>query len=103
MIESLRSLGSRAGKTALIKGLFIAEAEGSVEIPFEFFLYKHGPYSTDIEDNIDQMKSYGALKLEPAFDGYGVHLSPAEMASFVYQQRPLPAEVRAALQQVCRF
>ncbi len=103
MIETLRAQGSRTGKTHVIKGLFLAEAAGLLDLPFEFFLYKHGPYSTDIEDNIDQMKSYGAMEAEPAFDGYGVFLSPAAMSSYVKRQAPLPQTAISAIQRICRF
>jgi hypothetical protein len=85
MIESLRAHGSRTGKTPIIKGLFLAKVAG-LDVPFELFLYKHGPYSTDIEDNLDQMKSYGALVVEAAFDGYGVRLSPGENAVTVHRK-----------------
>jgi hypothetical protein len=49
------------------------------------------------------MKSYGATEVEPAFDGYGVLLSPAKMASFVKQRATLPDETHAAIEEVCRF
>src|SRR6266404_6452987 len=90
MIETLRGQGSRTGKTHLIKGLMLAAATG-VEIPFEFFLYKHGPYSTDIEENLEQMQSYGAISVEPAFDGYGVIFKSSEIASYPRSHAPLTA------------
>jgi len=102
MIEMLRAQGSRTGKTPIIKGLFLAKAVG-LDVPFELFLYKHGPYSTDIEDNLDQMKSYGAILVEPAFDGYGVRLTPGENADYVKHQAPLAADELATLERVCRF
>jgi hypothetical protein len=102
MIETLRAQQSRTGKTPIIKGLYLAKAAG-LDVPFELFLYKHGPYSTDIEDNLDQMKSYGAIDVEPAFDGYGVKLSPGENAGFVKKQAALSAEEMATLEKVCRF
>jgi uncharacterized protein YwgA len=102
MIEALRSQGSRTGKTPIIKGLFLAKAAG-LDVPFELFLYKHGPYSTDIEDNLDQLKSYGAIEVEPAFDGYGVKFSPGENASFVKKQVSLSADEQAMIDKVCQF
>jgi uncharacterized protein YwgA len=103
MIGALQRQGSRTGKTHIIKGLFLAHAAGLFDVPFEFFLYKHGPYSTDIEENIEQMKSYGATEVEPAFDGYGVMLSPGDMASFAQQRAPLPASTLEGIRKVCQF
>ena len=102
MIEALQAQESRTGKTPIIKGLYLAKAAG-LEVPFELFLYKHGPYSTDIEDNLDQMKSYGAIEVEPAFDGYGVRLSPGVNASYLKQQATLLPEEQAMVERVCRF
>jgi len=84
MIEELQRQQSRTGKTHIIKGMLLAKAANCLEVPFSFFLYKHGPYST-------------------AFDGYGVILKPGEMAPFVRAQAPLsPVEVRG-IQRVCQF
>lgn len=102
MIETLRSQGSRTGTTPIIKGLFLAKASGLAS-PFAHFLYKHGPYSTDIEDNLDQLKSYSAIEVEPAFDGYGVKFSPGVNASFVKRQASLSADEQATIDKVCRF
>jgi uncharacterized protein YwgA len=103
MIEVLASLGSRTGKTHVVKGLFLGHAAGALAVPFEFFLYKHGPYSTDIESTLEQMKSYGAITVQPAYDGYGVILRPCDMADFVKRRAPLTAETRSGIDRVCRF
>jgi len=103
MIETLAACGSRTGKTHVIKGLFLGSAAGTLEIPFDFFLYKHGPYSSDIEGNLEQMKSYGAITVQPAYDGYGMLLRPGDMAAFVKQIAPLPVEAKQGIDRVCRF
>lgn len=98
MIEALEAQNSRTGKTAIIKGMFLAKAIGA-EVPFEFFLYKHGPYSTDVEEEIDQMRSYAAIDVEPSFDGFGVNLSPDENASYIKEQAPLSAEEQQTIER----
>jgi uncharacterized protein YwgA len=103
MIETLGQKGSRTGKTHIIKGLFLAQAAGLLQLPFQFFLYKHGPYSTDIEDCIEEMKSYGAAEVEPAFDGYGVLLSSGKMAPFVKKMARLTTDELEAIERVCDF
>jgi hypothetical protein len=103
MIETLSAQGSRTGKTHVIKGLFLGRAAGALDVPFQFFLYKHGPYATEIESSLEQMKSYGAITVEPAYDGYGVMLRPGGMASFVKEQAPLTVETQQGIDRVCRF
>jgi hypothetical protein len=102
-IEKLREYGSRTGKTHVMKALWLATARGDVELPLRFFLYKHGPYSTEIESNLEQMASYGAITVEPAFDGYGVVLSLGPMADYLKQRVALPADTEQAIERVCRF
>src|SRR3974390_380893 len=102
MIETLRMQNGRRGKTAIIKGMFLARTIGC-KVPFEFFLYKHGPYSTDIENALEEMTSYDAVNVEPVLDGYGVRLDPAENASFVKKQSPLSDDEKLAIERVCRF
>ena len=49
------------------------------------------------------MKSYGAVTVDLAFDGYGVILRPAEKADFVRQRAPLRPETRDGIAHICRF
>jgi hypothetical protein len=102
MIETLQRHGSRTGKAHIIKGLFLAQAAG-LDLPFGFFLYKHGPYSGDIEETIEEMKTYGAAEVEPAFDGYGVILSRGENASYPEEHAPVSQESLEAIENVCEF
>ena len=103
IIEDLKRRGSRAGKTHVLKTLFLASAAGLLKPPMDFFLYKHGPYTDDVEKQLEQMKSYGALTAEPASDGYGVILQPGEMAGSPKQRAPLTREEQEAIGRVCAF
>jgi hypothetical protein len=103
MLETLAARGSRTGKTHVIKGLALGAAARVLEVPFDFFLYKHGPYSTDVETNLEQMKSYGALLVQPAYDGFGVILRPGDMAGFVKARAPLTARTQQGIDRICDF
>jgi hypothetical protein len=103
MIESLASHGCRTGKVHVIKGLGLGSLAGFLDIPFEFFLYKHGPYSTDIEQNLEEMVSYDGIRIEPAFDGWGVILKPSENAAFIKKQAALPPAQMEGIQRGSRF
>ena len=66
-------------------------------------LYKHGPYSFEVETELEQMQSYGAIAVELNGDGYGVVLRPDDMASFVQTLETLSPEERQGIDAVCKF
>lgn len=101
-IESLKENGSWTGKTHVQKSLFLLEASSRVEVPFQFVLYRHGPYSFEIEEELELMRSYGAIALEPIL-GYGVMLQRGQMADFVKREASLRPEEECAIREVCQF
>jgi len=103
VIQKLHQYGSWTGKTHVHKALSLLRDLGKVPVPFEFVLYKHGPYSFEVEAELEQMRSYGAITMEPNTRGYGVVLKAGEAASLVEQSASLSAEVSQAIDQVCRF
>jgi len=103
VIESLLKHGSVAGKTHIQKALSLLSDSKCVQVPFSFVLYKHGPYSFDVEEALEQMQSYGAISVEPSMSGYGVALRPSNMASFVRTTAPLSEQQRNAIEKVCVF
>jgi hypothetical protein len=100
VVEGLQQQGSWTGKTHVQKALFLLGASGVLEVPFPFVLYKHGPYSFDAEEELEQMKSYAALDCRTV-EGYGVVLSPGSNAPLVKRLCPLPAAVQEAVDFVC--
>jgi len=103
VIEGLNQHESRTGKTHVQKALFLLDASGLLKAPFNFVLYKHGPYLTDFEIELEQMKSYAALKSDTVEGWYGVRLSPGMNALFVKRMSPLSEASRRAVDLVCRF
>jgi hypothetical protein len=102
-VEGLQRHGSRTGKTHVQKSLFLSDASGVLKAPFNFVLYKHGPYSFDFETELEQMKSYAALNSDTVEGWYGVRLSPGMNASLVKRVAPLPDATQEAIEFVCRF
>ncbi|MGK7346054.1 MAG: hypothetical protein ACNS63_09630 [Candidatus Nitrospinota bacterium M3_3B_026] len=103
IIDSLHKHGSWTGKTHVQKALSLLRDSGKVDLPFEFVLYRHGPYSFDVESELEQMQSYGAVRIEPNVAGYGVVLHPGEMADFVNSIEKLSTEELEAIEDVCEF
>ena len=64
LIKSLRSKGSWCGETHIQKAAFFLQQLTGVPIDFDFILYKHGPFSFDLRDELNVMRAYGFLDLE---------------------------------------
>jgi uncharacterized protein YwgA len=102
MIEKLRAQGSWTGKTHVQKAMFLVLEATPATPPFEFVLYKHGPYSFDIENELEQMKSYGAISQTPVA-GYGVVLNLGENAEFVKKRSSLSPTEQESIARIAQF
>jgi hypothetical protein len=63
--EELRRAGSWAGETHIQKATFFLQELMNVRLRFDFVLYKHGPFSFDLRDELTFMRAQGFLRLEP--------------------------------------
>ena len=79
-VRGLNAAKSWTGKTHVIKSLYIASTKA--DLPFEFVLFKHGPYSFDANDAIESMSAIGVLEMM-ATPPYGVRLKPGRTATSV--------------------
>ena len=103
VIEKLRQHGSWTGKTHVQKALSLLADTSDVDVPFAFVLYRHGPYSFDVESELEQMRSYSAIDVLPNPAGYGVTIRPGRMAPFVKNEASLASEDETAIDRVCAF
>ena len=77
--ESLRERGSWTGETHLQKSLFFLQQLLRVPLGYRFTLYKHGPYSFDLHDDLGRMRAYGFLQIETR-QPYGPSYGPGQAA-----------------------
>lgn len=102
ILEAIRKLkihGSWTGKTHVQKALFMLSVIDPDSVPFEFVLYKHGPYSFEVDAELDQMKSYAAILSSPIGD-YGPMLSVGAGAEFIDRSAPIKYEVGEELDKI---
>ena len=66
-VDRIRQAGSWAGETHIQKGVFFLQKMLGVPTPFEFVLYKHGPYSFDLHDQLADMRAHHILGIESRF------------------------------------
>jgi uncharacterized protein YwgA len=74
LVDQLRSKWSWCGETHLQKAVYFMQELLSVPTGFEFVLYKHGPFSFELQDELTLLRAYELLKLEPQPNGYGPKL-----------------------------
>ncbi|AIE84599.1 hypothetical protein [Fimbriimonas ginsengisoli] len=99
-VKDLRAAGSWAGKTHVIKTLALVNL--LEETPFDFVLYKHGPYSFDIDAELEQLRSYDGL-VEERVGGYGPRLKPGAGARFVVTQASPPKNAAELIKKAANF
>jgi uncharacterized protein YwgA len=64
LAKELWKQDSWCGETHLQKSMFFLETLGDASIGYHFILYKHGPYSFDFHDHLDELKALGLIDLE---------------------------------------
>ena len=87
LIKSLRARGSWCGETHFQKAAFFLKHLTGVPINFDFIIYKHGPYSFDLHDELSIMKAYGLLDLEASYP-YGPRIVDTEMGNSLRARFP---------------
>jgi uncharacterized protein YwgA len=80
--EELRSAGSWTGETHMQKATYFLQHLMDVPLGFDFILYKHGPFSFDLRDELTAMRAQGFLRLEPQ-NPYGPTLVAEEKSKLL--------------------
>jgi len=88
LVESLRENGSWCGETSIQKASFFLQELTGVPLGFEFVLYKYGPYSFDLTDELTALRADSILTLETPDPKYGPSYLPGKMSGFVLERFP---------------
>ena len=74
LISELKNAGSWCGETHIQKSAFFLEEMLGVPLDLGFMMYKYGPYSFDLNDDLTALRAYNYVSLEPQ-PPYGVTYS----------------------------
>lgn len=74
LADQLREAGSWCGETHLQKATFLLEDARGVPLDHEFILYRYGPFSFDLRDELEGLRARGFLRLQPQQYPYGPRL-----------------------------
>ena len=86
LVSDLRNNQGWAGETHLQKTVFFLQEMLQVPSGYKFVLYKHGPYSFDLHDDLGRMLTNSIVGLEPR-PPYGPSFGIKDIGIRLMQQR----------------
>jgi uncharacterized protein YwgA len=78
LTQRLAARGSWAGETHLQKAAYLLAELRGVDFDFDFILYKHGPFSFELRDELASMRAEGLLESFSPSPRYGPQLRVTE-------------------------
>jgi uncharacterized protein YwgA len=87
LADQLNRRGSWCGETHIQKAAFFLQKLRKVPLGFDFILYKHGPFSFDLRDELTAMRADGFLDLLAQWP-YGPSLVPTRRSVELRQDYP---------------
>lgn len=88
LIGRIRAKGSWCGETHIQKSTYFAQQLAALPLEFDFILYKHGPFSFDLRDELTSLRADGLLLLEPQPFPYGPKFRATDNALELQQRFP---------------
>jgi hypothetical protein len=80
-VARLRENGSWGGETHIQKGVYLLQDLLDVPLEFMFILYKHGPFSFDLRDELTSLRAAELLLLEAQAPPYGPRFAATELSN----------------------
>ena len=88
LVDKLKAKGSWCGETHIQKATYFIQELFEIPLGFEFILYKHGPFSFDLSDELTAMRADMLLRLQPQLRPYGPSLVPMEGSKLIKEHFP---------------
>lgn len=87
LVERLREQGSWCGETHIQKTTYFLQKLMNVPLGFDFILYKHGPFSFGLRDELTALRADELLTLEPDAR-YSPRIAPTEKCRHIQSRFP---------------
>ena len=87
LARELRARGSWCGETHMQKAVYFLQCLRKLPMGFTFMLYKHGPFSFDLRDELTAMVADGFLELRAQWP-YGPSLQPTPVSDELCRSFP---------------
>src|SRR6266545_4036200 len=101
LVEQMRAHDSWCGETHLQKATYFLQELLDVEMDYDFVLYKHGPFSFDLRDELGGFVS--SCPLEPLCQGNIAPANPAVRAAALAVPRRACRYSSSALARIGRW
>jgi hypothetical protein len=88
LADSLRAKGSWCGETHLQKATFFLQDMLGVRLGYDFILYKHGPFSFDLKEDLSSFLADDLFEYEIKRSNYGPSIIPGPRSHLVREQYP---------------
>ena len=88
MMEQMKAYDSWSGETHIQKCLYFLQEMMEVPTGFRYILYKHGPFSFDLRDELTAMRAEGLIEVYLKAPNYGPSLRPGPRAKDVLDLFP---------------
>ena len=82
LMERLRERGSWCGETHVQKAAFLVQELMELPLELEFVLYRYGPYSFDLRDELTGLRADGLVRLDPQ-GPWGPRCVPTEHSAYI--------------------
>src|SRR5919204_6560345 len=88
LVEQMRAHDSWCGETHLQKATFFLQELLGVDLDYDFVLYKHGPFSFDLRDELGNFVSDKLIRYQPQVPPYGPRIAVTEEGAAVQEIYP---------------
>lgn len=88
LMERLCERGSWCGETHVQKAAFFAQELVEIPLELEFVLYRYGPYSFDLRDELTGLRADWLVRLEPQ-GPWGPRFMLTEQSAYIQRLYPL--------------
>lgn len=87
LIERLRAYDSWCGETHIQKAVYLAQIIAGIPLGYDFILYKHGPFSFDLRDELTGLRADMMVELEVQWP-YGPRIAPTRQSTYIQSHYP---------------
>lgn len=88
LIREMINKGSWSGETHIQKAAYFLQVLLEVPLEFDFILYKHGPFSFDLSDEITALRADALLRYQTRPYPYGPSIVPTDEAQLFLDSYP---------------
>jgi hypothetical protein len=84
LLNKLHGHGSWCGETHIQKAMYISQDIAKANLGYKFIMYKHGPFSFDLKDELAGMRANGIIEFAFPQQGYGPTIRVTKFGEKIY-------------------